>query len=369
MSAPRFVLIANPETKRCRLFLDELRAAGVTEIAVVPWATVVEARGNLDRRPEFDAPAIVRLESPGRDDRVTRLLLEAGANNDPRESAIDWRTRPMPKGLLLRPGLWYRGFNRVLTGLQQAFDARPHLQLTANALHCTELFDKTATSQRLVGAGIPVPAWCEEPQAVLRELVVHQRPMYLKLNTGSNAMGIVALRPNRQNYRGITSVAEIDGEFYNTRRLRHLDASPALTRVIDFILQEGAIAQEAIAMAQVDGQNVDLRVVCLKGTPVACIFRVSPQPMTNLHLGGQRGDYDTCRRLIPTRIWLDALDHCAEGAQCYKAHMVGIDLVFERGWQRYFILEVNAFGDFFPGWTNHEGKTIHQLEIAALLGQ
>src|SRR5689334_21482403 len=122
MVTPRYVLTANPGTKRCEAYRRELQAfwaaRGVTpEVEVVPWADVVPRDGNLDDLRAFDRPAVVRLESPGKDGCVTRLLLEAGARDDPAEPPCDWRSLEIPKGLLVRPGLYYRGFRRVLRGL------------------------------------------------------------------------------------------------------------------------------------------------------------------------------------------------------------------------------------------------------------
>jgi hypothetical protein len=116
-------------------------------------------------------------------------------------------------------------------------------------------------------------------------------------------------------------------------------------------------------MAQIDGQNFDVRVVVLHGRPAFTVFRLSPQPMTNLHLGGRRGDPASCRAAVPTRAWLDALDHCAEAARLYPCAAVGVDLLFERGYLRHYVLEVNAFGDFFPGLTDAAGRTVHAAEI------
>ncbi len=50
-------------------------------------------------------------------------------------------------------------------------------------------------------------------------------------------------------------------------------------------------------------------------------------------------------------------------AKCFDSAIAGVDLVFERGFRRHFVLEVNAFGDFFPGWTDAGGKSVHALEI------
>ncbi len=372
MPTPRYILIANPGTKRCETYRRELlafwAARGVTpEIDLVPWADVVPRDGNLDGLAAFDRPAVVRLESPGKDDRVTRLLLEAGCRDDPSEPCRDWHTLEIPKGLLLRPGLWYCGFCRVLRGLRQAFDARPHLAPTACPLAVAEMFDKTATTAKLHAAGVPVPRWLANPRDVFAELAGASgkrtwRTAYLKLNTGSSATGIIALRPEGDRLHGTTTLAEIDGRFFNSRRLLHLTGEP-LERATGFLFREGAFVQEGIPMAQIDGQNFDVRVVCLYGQPLASIFRLSSGPMTNLHLGGRRGDFGCCRAAVPSRDFFDALDHCAEAAGCFNSAVAGIDLVFERGFGRHYVLEVNAFGDFFPGWRDARGQSVHALEI------
>ena len=79
--------------------------------------------------------------------------------------------------------------------------------------------------------------------------------------------------------------------------------------------------------------------------------------MTNLHLGGRRGDFDRCRAAIPTREWLDALDHCADAAACFDSVIAGVDLLFERGFRRHYILEVNAFGDLLKGVATSQGMS------------
>ena len=177
-------------------------------------------------------------------------------------------------------------------------------------------------------------------------------------------MGIVQLTGSGPYLASTTTVAFVDGQFYNTRHLQKLQGEN-LWRVINFILAEGAILQAAIPMAQVWGQNFDVRVVCLYGEPIATIFRVSSHPMTNLHLGGRRGDWAECRAVIPTREWLDGLDHATSAAACFDSAIAGVDLLFERGTFKPFVLEVNAFGDFFPGWLNSSGQAIPHLEIEA----
>lgn len=325
---------------------------------------IVATQGELRTLPRFDDSAIVRIESPGRDDDVTRQLLRLGA--DETNSLTEWLDAPLPKGLLAEPGQWFRGFERVLQGLERSFAERPLLRPTASPADCAVLFDKTATAQRLHQQAIPVPNWLENPHDVFAVVPEEWPRAYLKLNTGSNAMGMIYLHSVDGVLEGDTTMAQIDQRYYNTRRLQRV-RDEALHDRADYLLQQGAIAQQAIRMAQLDGLNFDLRVVCLHGSPIACIVRQSPYPMTNLHLGGQRGALEQCREAIPKRLWLDALDHCTAAAECFACAMVGVDLVFEQDYQRYFILEVNAFGDFFPGWVDEQGKSIHQREIEAIV--
>lgn len=187
MSPPRYVLIANPATKRCETYRGELTAYWAArglaaELEVVPWAEVVPRDGSLDALPAVDKPAVVRMESPGKDDQVTRLLLEAGARDDSSEPFRNWRSLDLPKGLLVRPGLLYRGFRRVLRGLRKSFDAHPHLRPTACPLAVAEMFDKTATAEKLAANDVPVPDMLVHP--VDMPAVVHDLTLSHNTNTG-----------------------------------------------------------------------------------------------------------------------------------------------------------------------------------------
>src|SRR5205823_1809204 len=97
---------------------------------------------------------------------VSRLLLQAGARECPDEAPCDWLSLPYQKGRLVRPGLLYRGFRRVLRGLRASLDRRPYLTSFSCPLEIAVLFDKNATSDRLATAGIPVPPSLPAPESV-----------------------------------------------------------------------------------------------------------------------------------------------------------------------------------------------------------
>jgi hypothetical protein len=369
---PRYVIVANPESLRWKAYAPDLTAfwseRGVTPaVDLVTWREVILRGGDLDGLDVFDRPAIVRLESPGRDWEVTQLLLRAGSQTQG-EDGEHWLTLPYCKGRLVSPGLFYAGFCRVLYALREPFSLRPHLSLCADPLELAEMFDKNTTSARLARAGIPVPSLLPAPDTVeaLYSALRRRRfnTAYVKLNTGSSASAIAVLRPMDEPPWAISSIVRLNGEMFSTRRLRRHEGED-LKAVLAFLLREGACVQQGIRMAQIDGQNFDVRVVVIHGQPAFTIFRLSSQPMTNLHLGGRRGDVIQCRAAIPTRAWLDALDHCIEAARLYRSVVLGIDLLFESGYQRHFILEVNAFGDFFPNLTDENGRSVHRVEIEA----
>ena len=373
MTDPRYVVLANPESLRWRAYEPELRAfwalRGVTPgVVLVPWRDVVAVEGRLDSLPAFDRPAIVRLESPGRDWDVSRMLLRLGSLAENDATDIDWLGLEYERGRLVRPGLFFEGFRHVLRGLRESFDARPHLRPTACPLEVLEMFDKNATCARLTAAGVPVPPSLVAPPdpGALLELLRRERfdPAYVKLNTGSSASAIAVVRPH-ESPSATSSIASRGGEFYSTRRLvRHGGAE--LDLVLAFLIREGVCVQRGIRMAQLEGQNFDLRVVVLYGRPAFTIFRLSPNPMTNLHLGGHRGDPAACRATIPPRAWLDGMDACVEAATQFPGcALAGVDLLFEEGYRRHFILEVNAFGDFFPNLTDGQGRGVHGAEVKA----
>ncbi len=374
---PRYVLVANPGSKRCELYRRELAAfwaarGEVVDAEVVPWAEVVPRDGNLDDIPAFDRPAVVRLESPGKDVHVTQLMLAAGARDDPNEPPRDWGALDLPHGVLVRPGLWFRGFAWVLRGLERSFDARPHLTPTACPLAVAEMFDKNATLAKLRAAGVPVPDWLPPDRFPAGANAFHHAVrasgwpvVYTKLNTGASAVGlVVSYYPHNRVSWGLTTLFAAGGEFFSTRHLRRVD-SFGHDACFRFLFREGATVQRGIPLVQVHGENFDVRVVCVHGAPVATICRVSPHPVTNLHLGGRRGDPAACRAAVGSRAWLDGLDLAAAAAGCFDATIAGVDILFERGSGRPYVLEVNAFGDFFPGWVDARGRSVHALEFGA----
>lgn len=366
-AALRYVLIANPGSPRCEAFRQELlsyRDSGgrPLDFEIVPWSEVVSRGGNLDGLSAFALPAVVRLESPGKSNEVYRRILG-------RTGTVP---APWDPGQLVCPGQWYRGFCDVLEGLYRSFCIRPHLRLTACPLSVVEMFDKNATLATLAKAEIPVPDWlpAESIPSNARSLLDRLREKgwttaYVKLNSGSSATGIVFVQiAGRGMPGGLTTLRFRDGKAFNTRRIRILSGDK-LRAALEFVLDDGATVQRGVPLATVQGSYFDLRVVCVDGKPIARLFRTAPQQITNLHLGGRRGDFAACRKLVPDRIWADALDAACRAAGRFDCNSAGVDVAFAAGFGSFRVLEVNAFGNFFPGWCDPAGRSLHWLQIAS----
>lgn len=95
-TAPRFAVVGNPENRRVSLFADAVRAAGLPAPRVVAWTDVLRARG-----ADFAADEFVRVESPGENPEVDRLLRGAAE-----PTRVEGSAR------------WYTGFTAALRTLR-----------------------------------------------------------------------------------------------------------------------------------------------------------------------------------------------------------------------------------------------------------
>ena len=376
LDAPRYTVIVDPASMRWEHYQRDLLAywkqqGKSPQIQVLSWLDVIAAEGDLTKlaNADFNQPSLLRIESPARDFALFRMLMQAGEKSEGRQPTA-WESPGGREGWIASPRLIYVGLSHVLGGIEKSIAQLPALIPTGNCRDILAMFDKNQTADILRKANLPTPdsfaaSIGTSSQQVLERLrQTHWKDAYIKLAYGSCASGIAVVKAQYAYPHGVSTVVRLDGNFFNTYRVRQL-SSEDLLDVLEFLIAEDVIVQQGIAKTSVHGQNFDVRVVVIRGQVAGCIFRVSPHPMTNLHLGGRRGDYEQVRRVIPTRQWLDGLDACVEAADLFDLPAVGVDLAFAHGDFSPFLLELNAFGDFFPNWKDAQGQSLHRLEIAA----
>lgn len=354
-SGPGFAVVGNPENRRTTMFADAVRAAGHARPRAVAWRDVL--RGRFVFRPgEY-----VRIDSPGENPEVDRLLRDT---EDP--------TR------VEGTALWYRRFTAAVREVTDAAH-RAGAALSADAEDIAVLFDKRRCHARLTAAGIPVPpavtgrdggsvgGW-EELRARLREARVARA--FVKPAHGSSASGVVALSvagPGR--VRATTSVeTDPGGRLFNSLRVRRYDTETEVAALVDALAPDGLHVEQWVPKASQAGRAADLRVVVVAGRATHAVVRTSRHPMTNLHLGGARGDLDAAREAIGAAGggFEEVLETAERAAACFPGTLcVGVDVLPYTGWRRFTVGEVNAFGDLLPRLTGLPGSGAEGLDTYA----
>ena len=234
------------------------------------------------------------------------------------------------------------------------------------------LFDKAATSARCRALGVPVPealpGTVREPGALREAMRAAGWPtVFVKLTCGSSASCLALFSRRGGAERLVTTVVDTGGARYNTLRLQHLRARREIDRVLAFILGEGAQVERAVPKARLGGLTFDLRVLVVDGEPAFAVMRCAPHAITNLHLGGRRGDLEALRARVPAGAWERAMESCVVLQRAAGAFHVGVDLLLEPGLEGHRVIEGNAFGDLLPN-LERDGLDVYGWQIRRLLG-
>ncbi|MFI6335126.1 STM4014 family protein [Streptomyces sp. NPDC050535] len=343
----KWAVVANGENRRVHLFAVAAEEAGCGTPRVVEWSDVLRDGGH-----DFADDEVVRLDSPGENADVDRLL--RGADGPTR---VEGSAR------------WYAGF---LDGVRSLRGGR-RLDDPADL---AVLFDKRLCHARLDAAGVPVPqsptsgaARPVEGWSDVRRLMEEAglRRAFVKLAHGSSASGVLAVETSATGrVRATTSVERTaDGSLHNSLRVRRYSDEAEIAAIVDTLAPDGLHIERWLPKASLGDRSADLRVVVVAGRATHVVVRTSRSPLTNLHLGGTRGDLSAVRTLAGDR-WAHALGISEQAAACFPDTLcVGVDLLPAIGWRRYAVGEVNAFGDLLPRLTGLPGSGAEGLDTYA----
>ncbi len=368
LGPPRGVLlVAPPASRRVRAFQETLRVHGWPPARVVPYLDLL--RGNARLQDLVRPGDVVRLESPGEDIGTERALLDHGGGLGSEGAALD-----LTGGEVLPTRTWYRGFHRLLTALDDDLRlAPPHGRMQA-VPEVLAMFDKRVTHGRLQRAGVPVPEALEEVRSAEDLLDALRargwRRAFVKLAHGSSASGALALEIGGERVQATTTVEAVPTpgglRLFNSRRLRRVRGWGEVRALIDALAPQGLHVERWVPKAGWAGRPFDLRVVVIAGRARHVLVRLGRGSMTNLHLGGDRGDWDAVRARLGEDRWRAVRGSCeAALARFPGALYAGVDVLITPGWQRHAVLEVNAFGDYHRGVLS-EGLDTYGAELRAL---
>lgn len=326
----KWVVVANGDNRRVGLFRTAAEAAGHGTPRVVEWHDVLRHGGH-----EFADDEIVRLDSPGEDADVDAVLRGV---DDP--TRVEGSAR------------WYARFLDCVASLRGGLRLDDPADLAV-------MFDKRLCHDRLARADVPVPpsptsgglaqirGWAD-----VRDVMeaAGMRRVFVKLAHGSSASGVLAVETTASGrIRATTSVERGEGgRLYNSLRVRRYTTEAEIAAIVDTLAPDGLHVERWLPKASLGGRSADLRIVVVGGRATHAVVRTSRSPLTNLHLGGMRGDLAAVRALAGDR-WATAVEASEQAAACFPGTLcVGVDLLPAIGWRRFAVGEVNAFGDLLP---------------------
>jgi glutathione synthase/RimK-type ligase-like ATP-grasp enzyme len=355
-------VVGNPENRRMTLLRAAARGLGLPAPRVLAWRDVLAGA-----RPE--PGALLRVDSPGEDPEVDRLLRGA--------------PEPARHGELIGLAAAYAGLVRA---------AREVAAGAGTVLNPPEdiavLCDKRRCHALLSAAGVPVPpalsTVSSEDRSVRGPLsrtggildgyaslragmaAAGWGRVFVKPAYGSSAAGVIALQTDGVRVNAVTPVEVDGGRLYNSLRVRRYTREADVAAIVDRLAPDGLHVERWFPKAGLDTGVLDLRVVVIAGRPTHAVVRTGPGPITNLHLGNARGDLAAVRTAAGPAGWAAAMETCERVAALFPRSLhVGVDLMFSVDWRTHAVAEVNAFGDLLPGLLAH-GRDTYAEELHAL---
>jgi hypothetical protein len=274
------------------------------------------------------------------------------------------------RGEVPPPRQWFFGFREIL----RRFEAElgPDVVWMSHPSAIITSFDKLDCLQRWTRAGLPVPPRYPEiaDYAGLREQVRdrHAR-LFIKLRYGYSAVGAVALEWRGDLIRAITTV-EVDWSgsrprLFLSRHPRLLTSESDIARLIDLLGHEEVLVESWLPKARLNGVPFDLRLVVIGGTLRHVVGRANSSPFTNLNLDACRIPREAVEHHLG-KSWSTAQELAERAAaELPEALVLGIDLLVRPSFQRFALLEANAFGDYLPGLF-HRGESTYEAALRAI---
>ncbi|MBD1920738.1 STM4014 family protein [Microcoleus sp. FACHB-831] len=371
-----FIIIANPENRRVGFFQEALERCGLAPATVVSYSDLIAFRDSLER---FDAPnTIIRFDSPERNFEVDKAIIAAGADVEDasdrqRISAADAVNLEFDKGLILYHRQWYLGWRSLL----QRWETQLRSPTMNHPQEIAAMFDKPLCHELFSRHQIPVPRSLGviKNYDELREQMQNQEcdRVFVKLSHGSAASGVVAYQANSRYESAITTVERVreNGQtlLYNSRKIRHYTQREEIADIINILAKEGVQVEEWLPKARLQNCQFDLRVVVINGIAQHVVVRLGKSPMTNLHLGNERGDTEEFLTKVGADNWEKMQQTCEAAAALFPNTLYcGVDLLITPNFQHHAILEINAFGDLLPGII-YKGLDTYTGEVQAMLNR
>lgn len=382
MSGPKLLIIGHPEHRRVAFFEAALARHDAPAPTILSYEQCLTQE--IDWATYLTPETILRIESPGENPRVMRELLRLGAARFPQEATWPEALDPslpdpasLERGRLIHPRQRFLGFRAFLEDLQHALHQHPVRLLTNSPAAILTMFDKAATYERFISAGVPCPErLCQHNISgydELRALMEQQRAhnVFIKLRYSSSASGVIAYMVRGRNESATTSARLVrrghELAIFNSLNIQRYQDHQDIRDLIDSLATQDLVVERWMPKASIAQKNFDLRVVSINGVARHCVMRSSSSPMTNLHLGNARGDLEQLLNIAGEGA-LERAFSCAQAAHAAvgpDSLYAGADIMFSPNYREVRAIEINAFGDLIPN-VLIDGEDTYGAEVRAI---
>jgi hypothetical protein len=154
----------------------------------------------------------------------------------------------------------------------------------------------------------------------------------------------------------------------NSLEVRTYTTLADIELVLGRLLPQGMIYEQWIPKLTLPGGAIDLRVLVIGGEARHWVVRQSRSPMTNLHLGNQRGDEAQLQEVLGAEKLQAAFKVAEQAAACFPESLyAGVDILIDSR-HRALVGEINAFGDLLPR-LSHRGESAYTAIAKACYAQ
>jgi len=343
----RLGLIGNPENRRIRDFQDAVEGLGRPRPPCLAYTDLLRDEATLGH---FEAD-LLRIDSPGENAAVTRALITRGGG--PAQPHMEF-------GEIRFLREYHQGFCEILAAIERCgipcLNSPPDISV---------MFDKWACHQRFLEHLAPRPP-AELAPADYQTLHTKMRSqgsgrIFLKPLHGSSASGVCALRwtPHQQQLIAPIRIQYKRGEpiLINSLEICTYTTVSDIELILGLLLPQGMICEQWIPKLTLPGGAIDLRVLVIAGEARHWVIRQSRHPMTNLHLGNQRGNERALTEIIGQPKLKAAFQVAEQAAACFPDSLyAGVDILLDAK-HRAVVGEINSFGDLLP-------RLLHRNESA-----
>ncbi len=372
----RFFVLGNPENRRVSLFSESFESSGFGQVIVLSYQDVLKTP--VLKETDFSG-SIVRIESPGENFEVRKLLIAKGAAAA-REEGLPFVSEEQALLLedpseLIHTRQWYLGFRELLQEIDLEMQRHPGAAFMNLPSDITLMFDKKACQSLLKKHDVQIPDFhcsINSYEQLLEMMRLRKwNNVFIKPAHASSASGVIAFRIAGEKQQAITTIGisrkGASVRLFNALKVKTYTAKSDIETIIDRVLQENAIVEKWIPKATIGDDYFDLRILVICGHAKHMVVRKSKQVITNLHLGNRRGTPEELEQAIGKEKTEEARRLAEKAAGCFvKSLYCGVDVLVGADKKDLRVLEVNAFGDLLPNVLHHN-KSCYEAEIEVMM--